>query len=319
MHTLSVFLESPVSCFRPSEAQIARLAARMGAGWRVVCARTESEFLSSLPRADAAIVWTFRQEWFAAAPALRDLCTPAAGRDYFKVAPPAGVTLRYGTFHGAIMGETATACVLALSHGLFAGVSLMTARAGSAPEVWPRSAIDSVSCRLAGRKCAILGFGSIGQAAGKMLKSFGVRIAGISRSPKPAPAWFTAGDATFTAGEMAEALRDASFLLCFLPSGRETDRIVDSSLLALLPKGAYLLNFGRGNAVDEDALVAALRSGALGGAVLDVYREEPLPASSPLRTAPDIWLFPHSSAFSHDYLDLYFDEISAILAGEHRR
>ena len=146
-----------------------------------------------------------------------------------------------------------------------------------------------------------------------MLKPFGARIAGISRTAKPRPSWFGPGDGTFAAEDAAAAVRDAAFLLCFLPSGAGTDGIVGEKLLSALPPGAFLLNFGRGNAVDEGALAAALRGGRLAGAVLDVYREEPLPLSSPLRDAPNVWLFPHSSAFSPDYLDLWFAETAPFL------
>ena len=314
MKTLAVFLENKVSCFRPTDAQITLLSSLLAPAWRILAARSQDEFTCMLAEADAAIVWTFHQEWFALAPHLRLLCTPAAGKDYFHVSPPSGVALRYGSFHGSIMGETAAACVLSLSHGLFKYCSAMTSPSGaSGASSWPRPQLDSCSRRLAGRKCAILGFGAIGSAAAKFLKPFGARIAGISRHKKPHPAFFTDGDETYSKEDMVLALDGADFLLCFLPRSPETDGIVGETVLGMLPPGAFLLNFGRGNAVDEDALCAALHSGRLCGAVLDVYNEEPLPKSSKLRTAPNIWLFPHSSAFSPDYLDLYFLEISKSL------
>ena len=128
---IAVYLEHEVPIFSPTEEQIARFRARFEtlrpfepSNLRtfeppvVLPCRSESDFLAALPRAELAVVWTFRQEWFALAPRLRAVCTPAAGRDYFRVVPPPGVELRYGSFHGAIMGETAAACVLALSHGV---------------------------------------------------------------------------------------------------------------------------------------------------------------------------------------------------------
>ena len=122
----AVYLEHEVPIFSPTEEQVGRFRARLrdrqtvGPSDRqtVLLCRSEPEFLAALPRAELAVVWTFRQEWFALAPRLRAVCTPAAGRDYFRVVPPPGVELRYGSFHGAIMGETAAACVLALSPGV---------------------------------------------------------------------------------------------------------------------------------------------------------------------------------------------------------
>ena len=94
---IAIYLESAVPVFAPTEAQTARFRARLGPGAEVALCRSEDEFLAALPRAEVAVVWTFRQEWFALAPRLRAVCTPAAGRDYFRVVPPPGVELRYGS------------------------------------------------------------------------------------------------------------------------------------------------------------------------------------------------------------------------------
>ena len=96
--------------------------------------------------------------------------------------------------------------------------------------------------------------------------------------------------------------------LC-LPGTEGTDRLIDRRRLALLPPTATLCNVGRGNALDEEALVAALRGNRLAGASLDVFREEPLPLPSPLRTCPNLWLMPHASAIAPDYLDLFVAEL----------
>lgn len=302
---IAIYLESAVPVFAPTEAQAARFRARLGPGAEIALCRSESEFLAALPRAEVAVVWTFRQEWFALAPRLRAVCTPAAGRDYFRVVPPPGVELRYGSFHGAIMGETAAACVLAFSHGV-----LPLAFAMKEGEAWPRPAFAARARRLAGATVLILGFGRIGREAGRMLKPFGPRIVGVSRGAHPAPDWFGPEDRVATADALDSLLPLADHVLCFLPSGPGTDRLLDARRLALLRPTAFLCNFGRGNLVDEDALAAALRGGCLAGAVLDVFREEPLPADSPLRSAPNAFLLPHASAFAPDYLDLYFEELA---------
>ena len=303
---VAVYLESAVPVFSPTDEQAARFRARLGAGAEVALCRSEGDFLAALPRAEFAVVWTFRQEWFALAPRLRAVCTPAAGRDYFRVVQPPGVELRYGSFHGAIMGETAAACVLALSHGVLP----FAAEAGSD---WPRPAFAARARRLAGATVLILGFGRIGRAAGRFLKPFGPRVLGVSRGAHPAPDWFGPEDCVETADAINSLLPLADHVLCFLPSGPETDRLLDARRLARLRPTTCLCNFGRGNLLDEDALAAALRAGRLAGAVLDVFREEPLPSPSPLRDAPNCRLLPHASAFSPDYLDLYFEELAPIL------
>ena len=300
-----VFLESPVPPFRPTDEQVERLRARLGDTPVRLC-RSEEEFLRHLPEARVALVWAFYQEWFERAPKLRLIATPAAGRDYFRVTPPVGVTLHYGTFHGAIMAETALAAVLSMVHGLLPFAESMRGSDGG----WPRTAIAHQSRRLASDTVAVLGCGHIGSAFASLVRPFARRVIGIHRSRLPETA---DGIEHVLADRLDDVLPEADHLVCFLPSGPETDSLLDARRISLLRPGAVLYNFGRGNLIDEDALARALREGRLGGAVLDVFHEEPLPPSSPLRTAPRCFLYPHSSAFSPDYLDLWFSEIIPFL------
>ena len=302
-----VYLPNTLDCFRATDVQVRRFERLCGDGVPARLCTSEEEFLSLLPKAGAVFVWRFRQEWFALAPGLRHVCTPAAGRDYFHVTPPPGVTLHYGTFHGAIMAETALGALLACSHGLLPFAGAMRADGGGG---WPRHEMMARSRRLAGQTVAILGFGHIGRAFGRLVRPFGATVVGIRRSPEPAP---DAADRVVAATGLDDVLPTADHVVCFLPSGPETTRLLDAPRLARMKPDAFLYNFGRGNLVDETALADALRRGALAGAVLDVYQEEPLPGDSPLRTAPGCFLYPHASAFSPDYLDLYFEKAAAAI------
>ena len=102
---LLLFLQNPIPCFQVTDGQARCFEAALpdSADRPVRVCRTEEEFTALLPQATAVFVWTFKQEWFALAPRLRHVCTPAAGRDYFKVVPPEGVTMHYGSVHGAIV------------------------------------------------------------------------------------------------------------------------------------------------------------------------------------------------------------------------
>ena len=301
-----VYLSHAMDVFRPTEAQVRRFADLCGDGADVRRCTIEAEFLAHLPEARAVFVWDFRQEWFDRAPKLRHLCTPAAGRDYFRVVPPPRVAMHYGTFHGAIMAETALGALLACTHGLLPFASAMRRDGGG--KAWPRRDIMLRSRRLCGQTVAILGFGRIGRAFGALVKPFGATVIGVRRSPVPDPA---AADRVAGVGELDEVLPLADHVASFLPSGPETDGLLDARRLALLKPSAFLYNFGRGNLLDEEALAGALRRNALAGALLDVFREEPLPADSPLRDAPNCFLYPHASAFAPDYLDLYFAKAAA--------
>ncbi len=301
-----VYLPHAMDVFQPTEAQVRRFAELCGDGAEVRRCGTEEEFLSHLPEARAVFVWTFRQEWFAHAPKLRHLCTPAAGTDYFRVVPPPQVAMHYGTFHGTIMAEIALGALLACTHGLLPFASAM--RRGGGGEAWPRREMMLRARRLAGQTVAVLGFGRIGRAFGALVKPFGATVIGVRRTPVPDPA---AADRVVAAGELDGILPIADHVASFLPSGPETETLLDARRLAMMKPGAFLYNFGRGNLIDEEALAAALRRNALAGAVLDVFREEPLSADSPLRDAPNCFLYPHASALAPDYLDLYFEKAAA--------
>jgi phosphoglycerate dehydrogenase-like enzyme len=316
-----IYLQSDIPCFQPTDEQVRRFDALLPecADRPVRACRTEAEFVSLLPEATAVFVWTFRQDWFALAPRLRHLCTPAAGRDYFKVTPPPEVTMHYGSFHGAIMGETALGCLLAWCHGLLPFAGTMKADGGSP---WPRLEMARHGRRLAGSSVTILGYGHIGRIFARMLVPFGAKVTGVTRTPHPELADEAAalGVALATADRLDALLPATDHLVCFLPSGAATTNLLDARRLALLRRGAALYNFGRGNLIDEAALAEALARGRLGAAVLDVFKVEPLPADSPLRRAPNCWLYPHASAFAPDYLDLYFAKCAEAIrkAGERK-
>lgn len=297
-----VYLQNPTPCFQPTDEQVRRFAERLGPGEEVRTCRSESEFTSLLPEATAVFVWTFRQEWFALAPKLRHLATPAAGRDYFHITPPPEVTLHYGSFHGAIMAETALGAVLDCAHGLLPHAAAMKEPAAAA---WPRPDFIPGARRIAGSTVLILGYGAIGRTFGALVKPFGVTVIGLRRHPAPD----ASADRVVGPDELDKVLPLADHVVCFLPSGPETTHLLDARRIALLKPTAFLYNFGRGNLIDEWSLAKALHAHKFAGAVLDVFETEPLPVDSPLRTAPNAFLYPHASAFSPDYLDLYFASI----------
>ncbi|TWB50924.1 2-hydroxyacid dehydrogenase [Nitrospirillum viridazoti] len=144
------------------------------------------------------------------------------------------------------------------------------------------------------RRVGILGLGALGSDAAQALKALRFDMAGWSRSPKQLD-----GIATYHGAEgLASFLARTDILVCLLPLTPDTENILDAGLFAQLPRGAVVINAARGRHLVEEDLLAALNSGHLAGATLDVFRTEPLPADHPFWTHPRVTVTPHVAAIT---------------------
>ena len=140
-------------------------------------------------------------------------------------------------------------------------------------------------------RIGIMGLGTLGSTVGRALDGLMYSVAGWSRSRKTIP-----GIESFAGPDELESfLARSDILIAVLPKTPATDDLLDAARFAMLPRGAYFINCGRGTTVDEDALIAALDSGHLSGAALDVFKVEPLPAEHAFWQHPKITLTPHYS------------------------
>lgn len=173
---------------------------------------------------------------------------------------------------------------------------------------------------LAGRTLGVLGVGRIGSEVARIGKAFGMTVLGVKRTAAGAGAAELGCDELVGPEGLAAVLRRSEFLVIATPHTSATERMLGAAELALLPPGAVLINIGRGSVLDEAALIAALREGRLGGAALDVFETEPLPAESPLWTMPNVLVSPHSASTSDRenarLTDLFCDNLRRYLAGE---
>lgn len=173
---------------------------------------------------------------------------------------------------------------------------------------------DLLGVRVSGKTLGILGMGRIGQAMAQRARGFDMRV--VYHSRKRLPAAQEQG-ATYYA-DLHAMLPHCDFLSLHAPAGAATDRIIDARALALLPDGAVLVNVARGTLVDEDALYAALTTGKLFGAGLDVFRSEP---NYDLRFAAldNVVLSPHVGSSTRETRNAMgfraLDNIAAVLAG----
>ena len=143
-----------------------------------------------------------------------------------------------------------------------------------------------------GSHFVLLGTGDIGSNTARRLKALGARVTGVCRSGKSSEESF---DRVVPLSELDSVLPTADALIMSLPATSETAGILSAERIALLPKHAYLINVGRGSAIDQDALVRALMDRSIAGAALDVMLPEPLPADHPLWDCPNTIITPHVS------------------------
>jgi len=172
---------------------------------------------------------------------------------------------------------------------------------------------------LRGMTATVVGLGAVGLEVARTLRSVGVHVIGVRRSPLGADEAAGVDEAT-TPAHLREVLPRSDALVLIAPHTRETEGMIGATELALLPPGAIVVNIARGALIDEGALIDALQRGHLGGAALDVATIEPLPAGSPLWDLPNVLITPHSAATvareNERLTDLFVENLRRYRAGE---
>jgi phosphoglycerate dehydrogenase-like enzyme len=149
--------------------------------------------------------------------------------------------------------------------------------------------VHSVAQPLTGKTLGILGLGAISQEVARLAVALGLRVIGTKRRPEP-----MANVAEVLPPERTpEVLAQSDFLLLLLPATAETDNFINAERLGMMKPSAWLLNFGRGHLIKDDDLIAAVKAKKIAGAMLDVFRQEPLPADHPFWAAEGIIVLPH--------------------------
>lgn len=149
--------------------------------------------------------------------------------------------------------------------------------------------VHTVAQPLTGKTLGILGLGAIGAEVARLAAALGMRVIGTKRQP----AAVANVAEVFPPSRTDEVLAASDFVLLLLPATPETDNFMEAARFERMKPGAWLLNFGRGHTIKDDDLIAAVTAKTIAGAVLDVFRQEPLPAEHPFWTTPGILVLPH--------------------------
>lgn len=254
---------------------------------------------AAVARADIAyfssdIFPQFTKQFFSAtrkAPALKWMQVFNAGVDHPVFASVLERGVRLTTSSGTAaepIAQTAIAGMLMLARDFPRWI------AGQRERKWNPLPPADFPRDLRGQTMLIYGLGPIGAEIARLAHLLGLRITGVRRSAVRV----AHVDAMHTPDQLGELLPHSDWLVIACPLTSETRGMVNAALLAKLPRGARIINISRGEVVDELALIAALQSGHLGGAYLDVFAQEPLPVASPLWDLPNVIVTPHNSVAS---------------------
>jgi phosphoglycerate dehydrogenase-like enzyme len=149
---------------------------------------------------------------------------------------------------------------------------------------------------LAGKTLAIIGVGEVGRRIIQIGKAFDMRVVALARPGSKRTAADVGVDTLFKSNDLHKMLAEADALVLIIPHTAETEGMIDRAAIAALKPGAVLVNIARGQVIDEQAMIDALRTGHIAFAALDVFAVEPLPASSPLWDMPNVLVSPHSAS-----------------------
>ncbi len=268
-------------------------------------------FRDSMKTAEVLITWDLPTEGLAeTAPNLKLLQVTGAGVEHLcpmDWLPPGVTVVNNKGAHAAKAGEYGLMSILMLH-------CRMPALIGQQREAaW----VSLYATPVAGRTLVIVGVGNIGGAVARHARALGLKVLGVSRHGRPHPDV----DEMATPERLDEVLPQADFVFVSTPATPETRNLIDRRRIGLMKEGAGLVNVGRAAVVDYEALMEALESGRLSGAVLDVFDPEPLPPDSPLWRTRNLIVTPHVSADDGDAyvpitLELFFANMRRYLAGE---
>jgi (S)-sulfolactate dehydrogenase len=286
-----------VICEFMDESAVATLAADHATLYDKDLVDRRAELLAEVGGADALIVRNRTQvdaELIAAAPRLKVVGRLGVGLDNIDVdaCKARGIEVVPATGANALaVAEYVIGTAMLLLRGAYQSTGAVAAGE------WPRGPLSS-GREIAGKTLGVIGFGGIGRQTARLARGLSMRIVGFdAQLPASSPAW---AEEAATPRTLPEVLAESDVITLHVPLTPATRNLIDGPRIATMKRDAILINTARGGVVDEAALAAALKAGMLGGAALDVFGREPLPAGSPLADCPNLVLTPHIAGVSRE-------------------
>lgn len=279
--------------------------------------RTLDELKARIGEADVLSVSGFwRNEFIESAPRLAFIQSISAGTDQYSRELLGGAGIRVASAQGSnerAVAEHAISLILAMAR------KLPMARDNQAARHW-RGLISEIAKRedeLGGKTLVIVGMGRIGSRLATLAKAFDMNVIGVKRDPSKGAG---AAQRVVAQSELMSVLPQADFVALTCNLNPTTENLMNAQTLAAMKPSAYLVNVARGKVVHEPSVIEALRTGTIAGAALDCAWEEPLPDSSPLWTAPNVFITPHSAGETQKYednvVDLLMENLARLSRGE---
>jgi phosphoglycerate dehydrogenase-like enzyme len=272
--------------------------------------RGAAEVTGDLSDIDVMIMFgiELRDHMLTGAPRLQWIQSLATGVDHFlrcpALKPEALITSGRG-IHGAPMREQVVYMMMAISRDAKRQVEDHQHR------IWQRRLWST----LHGKTAVVVGTGVVGAAIGEVLQAFGMAVIGVSRTPRAEKSF----DDMLSLEQLRDAAAKADYLINVLPATSANLNLFDAAVFAAMKPSAYYVSAGRGQTVDEAALIAALRERRIAGAAFDVFQTEPLPPDSPFWSLPNVFITPHVGGYVVEYeefiMPLIVDNMRAFLAG----
>lgn len=304
-------------CFAHVAYQMAAMFEKRNTGIEHFQVWDTTQLNARIAEADVLVVSGFwRNDLLERAPRLRFIQSIGAGYDQFAQDALRARGIRLASARGVnknAVSEHTLAHILAFARHIHTG------RDHQHQRQW-RGMLSDLSKRedeLGGKTLLIIGLGDIGARVAKLARAFDMHVVGVKRNPATAAA---VADAVHTPDALPELLPEADFVVLNCPLTQETANIIDGAALAAMKPSAYLINMARGGCVDQDALIQALRAGAIAGAGLDTVVEEPLPDDSPLWAMENVIITPHTAGETRKYednvIDILLENLERLWRGE---